>query len=156
FLASAGSHEIRVEKTGFENPPAQTLELAKNGQATARFVLKPVRVTQPLNQAVSIHPDNRNPPATQPAAAPPIADAFIVVQAPAGAEIHIDQQVEGHSTGAPLRIAVQPGQRTVDVFLTGYQPFARTVTVSAGKQEDLVAALTPVAVPSAPPASSVS
>ena len=125
FLASAGSHEVRIEKTGFENPPAQTLKVARNGQATARFALKPAPVTPALNQAVQIHPEKINPaaattPASQPAIAQPISDAFIVVQAPAGAEIHIDQQFEGHSTGARLRIKVQPGQRTVEVFLTGY------------------------------------
>jgi hypothetical protein len=161
FLASAGSHQVRVEKTGFENPPSQTLTLAKNGQATARFALKPAPVTPSLNQPAQIHPEKINPatasaPTSQPAAAQPIADAFIVVQAPAGAEIHIDQQFAGHSTGGPFKSKVQPGQTSVEVFLTGYQPFSRTVAVSAGKQEELVATLTPVAVPSAPPTSSLS
>jgi hypothetical protein len=109
---------------------------------------------------VQTHPEKINPatattPTSQPAATLPIADAFIVVQAPAGAEIHIDQQLAGHSTGGPFKSKVQPGQRTVEVFLTGYQPFSRTVAVTAGKQEDLVAALTPVAVSNAPPISSV-
>jgi serine/threonine protein kinase len=160
LLVSAGSHQVRVEKTGFESPPTQTLTLVEKGQATARFVLKPTPVTPPLSQTAQVHPANTNPaaataPTSQPAPVQPSAEAFIVVQAPAGAEIHIDQQLAGHSTGAPLRSKVQPGQRTVEVFLMGYQPFARIVTASAGKQEDLVATLTPVAVPSASPASPV-
>jgi hypothetical protein len=73
-----------------------------------------------------------------------------MVQAPASAEIHIDQQLAGHSTGGPLKIKVQPGQRTVDVFLPGYQPYSRTLSVSAGTQADLLASLSPIAAPSVP------
>ena len=34
----------------------------------------------------------------------PPADSFVMLSAPVGAEIHVDQQFFGHSTGGPSRI----------------------------------------------------
>ncbi len=72
------------------------------------------------------------------------SDSFLMLKAPVGAEIHIDQQFSGHSTGSPSRIKVQPGQRTVEVFLSGYMPWKQLVMVESGKQADVVANLAPV------------
>ena len=74
------------------------------------------------------------------------ADSFVMLSAPVGTEIHVDQQFVGHSTGSPSRIKVQPGQHTVEVFLTGYIPWKQLVTVEPGKQADVVASLAPVKV----------
>ena len=74
---------------------------------------------------------------------PPV-DSFVVLKAPVGAEIRVDQQFSGHSTGDLSRIKVQPGQRTVEVFLTGYQPWKQIVSVGSGEQTNVIANLAPV------------
>jgi hypothetical protein len=78
------------------------------------------------------------------------ADGFVVLKAPFGAEIHVDQQFSGHSTGDPSRMKVQAGQRTLEVFLAGYMPWKQLVTVEAGKEADIVANLVPVPVAAVP------
>jgi Caspase domain/PEGA domain len=82
--------------------------------------------------------------ADQTVVAPPSVDSFVVVKAPAGAEIQIDQQFSGYSTAYPSRIKVQPGQRTVEVFLAGYRPWKQVVLVELGKQADVIANLAPI------------
>jgi hypothetical protein len=84
--------------------------------------------------------------ADQSSAAPHPADSFVMLSAPVGAEIHVDQQFSGHSTGSPSRIKVQPGAHTVEVFLAGYLPWKQLVTVESGKQADVVASLAPAKV----------
>ena len=153
---SAGSHQLHVEKAGFESSPSQTVNVAKNSPALVSFNLKPLSAAQVANHAGASQspiptPTTGNPP-NQIATATPAPDTFIVVQAPAGAEIHIDQQVAGHSTGGPFRSRVQPGQRMVEVFLSGYKPWAQASNVVAGQTDELVANLTPIPAPSAAPA----
>jgi Protein kinase domain/PEGA domain len=157
---SAGSHQFHVEKQGFETPPPQTVNVAENGTALVGFDLKPLTARQAANQSAGNQSSAPNPTVVNPpnqvatAAQPP--DAYIVIQAPAGAEIHIDQLVAGHSTGGPFRSKVQPGQRVVEVFLSGYKPWSQTSNVTAGQTSDLVANLTPIPAPAAPtPAPSV-
>jgi hypothetical protein len=77
-------------------------------------------------------------------------DGFVVLKAPFGAEIHVDQQFSGHSTGDPSRMKVQAGQRTLEVFLAGYMPWKQSVTVEAGKEAHIVANLVPVPVAAVP------
>jgi hypothetical protein len=72
-----------------------------------------------MPQAVTLLPPT---PGRAPGAQP-LAESFVLFRAPVGAEIHIDQQFSGHSTGEPSRIKVQLGQRTVEVFLAGYLPW---------------------------------
>jgi hypothetical protein len=80
----------------------------------------------------------------QGAVSPPPIESFLSLKAPVGAEIHIDQQFTGHSTGDISRIKVEPGSRTVEVFLAGYQPWKQVVPVDAGRQSDVVANLLPM------------
>jgi hypothetical protein len=82
------------------------------------------------------------------------ADSFVMLSAPVGAEIHVDQQFSGHSTGSPSRIKVQPGQHTVEVFLAGYLPWKQLVVVESGKRSDVVASLAPVRAVDTPPIAS--
>ena len=169
FPTTAGSHRVRVEKSGFESSPVQTITVGKNGQAVASFDVKRPSGLQFPNQEVAAKPPNQEvsvkpvgivaksdtSPASTAAPAPAI-DTFIVVQAPVGSEIHVDQQPVGHSTGGPLKSKVQPGQRTVEVFLSGFQPYSRTVSVAPGAQENVIADLKPVPAPSMPPNPSLS
>ncbi len=67
-----------------------------------------------------------------------------MLNAPVGSEIHIDQQFAGHSTGNPTLVKVQPGPRTVEVFLTGYQTWKQVVMVEPGRQANVTANLIPI------------
>jgi hypothetical protein len=124
-----GQRVVEVFLNGFQ-PWKQTVsvEAGKQADLVANLVAVPV---PPVNVV-----------------APP-KDSFVVMNAPAGAEIHVDQQASGHSTGSPYRIKVDPGQRVVEVFLNGYQPWKQTVSIDAGKQADVVANLIPVPAPPA-------
>jgi serine/threonine protein kinase len=153
---SAGSHRLYVEKSGFETAPPQTVDVAKNGTASLGFNLKPLPAGQvashPEVSPSSIPAPAGGNPSSHAVATPQPPDTYIVVQAPAGAEIHIDQQVAGHSTGGPFRSKVQPGQRVVEVFLSGYKPWTETPNIAAGQTGELVANLTPVPASSSLPA----
>jgi len=157
---SSGSHQLHVEKSGFVPPLPQTINVAKDGTAQVGFDLRPLQTAQIAShaggsqssdqaQVVGIQP-------SQVAAVPQPPDTYIVIQAPAGAELHIDQQLAGHSTGGPFRSKVQPGQREVEVFLNGYKPWTQTSNITAGQTAELVANLTPLPtllptpIPSAP------
>ena len=80
----------------------------------------------------------------------------MVLQAPAGAEIHVDQQFAGHSTGDPSRIKVEPGQRVIEVFLAGYLPWKQLVSVEPGKRADVIVNLAPGPIGNLDAASGVS
>jgi hypothetical protein len=156
FPITVGAHYVRIEKTGFENSPTQTITARSDEVAVARFDLRPSSGTPPqatatpTNQPAEVTKVNtaQQHPTPPPV---PVLDTFLVVQAPAGAEIHIDQQLVGHSTGGALRCKVQPSQKTVDVFLVGFQPWSRTVTVDPGAQLSVNAQLIPVPVQKSTP-----
>ena len=152
FLTSPGVHTLRVEKPGVGASDPQTLT-ARADQAVVAFL--PLRKTAgKTSDAQTAQPPNHPPSNTAPttASVPASVPTFLSVQAPVGAEVHIDQQIAGHSTGGVLKIQVQPGGHTVEIFLQGYQPFRKQVIVDAGQQAELVAALQPVPVAAPPPA----
>ena len=68
-------------------------------------------------------------------------DSFVLLHAPAGAEIHVDREFAAHSTGEVFRVKVQPGPREIEVFQPGYQPWKQVVSAQAGKQVELTATL---------------
>jgi serine/threonine protein kinase len=147
LAASAQMHQIRVEKNGFEKPAMQTILVKPGGQAVAWFNLTML----PQSKGPETKQDGKAPDVakggaeTTPSPQPqPEPETFLVVQAPPGAEIHIDQQLAGHSTGGLFKAKVKPGSRTVEVFLAGYEPYNQVVPLSAGQQIDVVAKLTPV------------
>jgi len=166
FSTTAGSHQIRVEKRDYEKVLPQTILADEKGLAVATFDLrssKQASISGTGTNSSGVASNGAKPALIQNSIVPSApVDTFIVIQAPAGAEIHIDQQVEGHSTGSPFKSRVQPGQRTVEVFLPGYQPFSKTLSVTAGNQEELIASLTPLSanapskLPSPTPTSGVS
>jgi serine/threonine protein kinase len=167
IVTMAGQHKLRVEKQGFEPVNPMSIRLDKGKAATVFFSLTqiPPVVTAknvPIGNPVQTQtPAVKTTPAPNGAVAPQAPpDSFVMLKAPAGAEVHIDQQSSGHSTGDPYRIKVGPGQHTVEVFLTGYEPWKQAVSVELGKQVDVVANLTAIPVvssrPTPPPASGVS
>jgi len=161
-----GLHSVGISKPGYKPVPATSVKASPTNVSRVRFHLEkdPSFDGKPASASNAISPTlPLNPPATAVPSQPAAVDTFIVLQAPAGSEIHIDQQVAGHSTGGPFKSRVEPGSRTVEVFLPGFQTWAQTLSIESGKETNLVAKLTPVptlAVPSAPivsrPASGVS
>jgi serine/threonine protein kinase len=147
---TARLHHVRVQKNGYGEPAAQTVRVKAEGQTVAWFnltMLPAQRVPEPVQ---SSHAPEQAKSESGIAPPPQPQETFLVIQAPFGAEIHIDQQLAGHSTGGPFKTRVEPGLRTVEVFLAGHQPYTQVVTVTAGQQGDVLAKLTPVSTPSAP------
>jgi hypothetical protein len=150
-VTKAGPHQVRVEKSGFMQNPPMNIRVDKDKVAALSFSLiqiPPPDVAKKVdNQGTSTSgasgatgPSAANTPVTP----SPAQDSFIVLKAPAGAVVHVDQQSQGQSTGDLYRIKVDPGQRTIDVFLVGYQPWKQTLTVDPGKESNVVAALIPL------------
>jgi serine/threonine-protein kinase len=154
FVTKAGPHQVRVEKSGFLPVLPMNMRLEKDQAATVYFSFTP---TPPVDRAKNdvghspsqtVATTGTSLPTSSTLAAPQSApDSFIVLKAPAGAEVHIDQQSRGQSTGEPYRIKVEPGQRTIEVFLAGYQTWKQTQSVDPGKEVNLVATLTPAPAP---------
>jgi len=78
------------------------------------------------------------------------SDSFVLLRAPVGAEINVDQQFAARYTGSPIRIKVRPGQREIEVYQPGFKPWKETVSAQAGKQIELVANLAPAPAPDIP------
>jgi hypothetical protein len=72
-----------------------------------------------------------------------VFDSFVILRAPIGAEISIDQELAAHSNGDPLRIKVQPGRREIAVYKPGFLLWKEVVNAQAGKQMELTADLKP-------------
>ena len=167
-VTMAGQHKLSVAKPGFQQVDPMSIRLDKGKAATIVFRLTQAPSVETARNVPSGNPAQTPAPAVNATPAPsasvapqPPPDSFVVLKAPAGAEVHIDQQSSGHSMGDPFRIKVGPGQHTVEVFLSGYQPWKQAVSVDLGKQVDVVANLTAIPVVSArpttpPPASGVS
>jgi hypothetical protein len=164
---TAGPHKLRVEKSGFQQVDPVLIQLDKGKAATVVFSLIQVPSVEAARNGNSGNPAQVQPPIapTTPATSGPITpqpppDTFLVLTAPAGAQVHIDQQSSGESTGGPYRIKVGPGQHTVEVFLSGYQPWKQIVSVDLGKEVDIAANLTAIPLvatqPTTPPASAIS
>jgi serine/threonine protein kinase len=156
FVTKAAPHRVRVEKPGYQPVPPEAIRLNKDQVATVFFSLKPTPAVEAAkndngngnSQGPATIATNSNV-ATTPGSGQPPPDSFIVLKAPAGAVVHVDQQSSGQSTGEPYRIKAGPGQHTVEVFLPGNQPWKQTVSVDPGKSADLVASLVPVPAPAA-------
>jgi hypothetical protein len=166
-VTMAGPHKLSVAKPGFQQVDPMSIRLDKGKAATIVFRLTQAPSVDTAKTGTSGNPAQTQTPAVNITPAPsgaaapqPPPDSFVMLKAPAGAEVHIDQQSSGQSTGEPYRIKLNPGQHTVEVFLSGYQPWKQSVSVELGKQVDVVANLTAIPVissrPTTPPASGVS
>jgi serine/threonine-protein kinase len=149
---TAGPHQVRVQKDGLDNSAVRTVVAKPDRVTVARFELKQTTAgsLQTAQTAPGQAAPNSNPtasPAKSAAANPPVLETFLIVHAPAGAEIHINQQLAGHSTGSPFKVKVEPGQNSVEIFLSGYQPYSQNVNVAPGDQANLPVKLTPVPPP---------
>ncbi|MGA9463418.1 MAG: protein kinase [Terracidiphilus sp.] len=160
FLTSPGVHTLRIEKGGTGRSESQTVTARVDETVVAFLPLKKAAAnTAEAQTQQAEHPQASGAPGPKPTTAgavqsPPVS-TFLSIQAPAGAEVHIDQQIAGHSAGGVLKVQVQPGAHTVEAVLQGYQPFRKQLTVNAGQEGEVTIAMQPlpVAAPQSPPMS---
>ena len=97
-----GVHEIRVELSGYA-PATRTVELSNGGELTEKFVLES------------------------------ILGRIEVSTEPVGAKVSLDGRSKGETGSGESRILMIPdveaGEHTVQVYLSGYLPQSKTVTV---------------------------
>ena len=105
-----GAHEIRAELPGFA-PATRTVEIANGGDTTEKFSLESV------------------------------LGRIEVSTEPVGAKVSLDDRVVGTTRAGEARILtiedVEAGEHTVKVYLDGYLPQSRTVTVGAKETKQL-------------------
>ncbi len=107
-----GNHEIILRKQGYEDTSGQ-IEIAKGEMSTTTLKLK----------------EQGQKPAPSP------APAYLVVEAPPGADVVIDRQPRG--TVPPegrLVQKVDPGRHSIEAKLDGYEPWYGNATAESGKQ----------------------
>jgi serine/threonine-protein kinase len=114
-------HSIRIFKDGFQEEPAQTVEIKKGEEAKLTFNLRPV----------------------------PTVAVLVIQGGAAGAPIKLDQKASGAigSDGSFILPNIPPGPHTIEI--AGYKPFSKTFkageTVQVGAS-DLSAQVTRVSV----------
>jgi hypothetical protein len=74
------------------------------------------------------------PPPAPPSAGPP--PAKLVIDAPAGADVHVDEVFVG-VTPLPAPVDAEPGSHRVAVTLNGHEPFSKSVDLERGKTRAL-------------------
>ena len=99
----SGDHTVTINLAGY-SPSTKTITVSTGLTTSADFQLVPI---------------------------PPQTGSISVTSSPPGAEISLDGIVTGKNTPATLD-SVAPGDHTVAVSLTGYNPASKTATVSAG------------------------
>ncbi len=120
----AGSHEVAVEKTGYE-AAAQQVEVAPNQEVRLQFTMSPAVGTP----AVPVETD-------------------VMIRGTAGARIVVDgQPVTRIQPDGTTSFAVKPGRHQIAVELGGYQPFTTRITAKAGESVRVTAELQPLAKP---------
>ncbi len=116
----AGEHQVRVEKTGYEAAPVQSVEIAKDGEARVQFALKKAAES----------------------AAAPLPNPYLMIASTPGASIKVDgKTVENIGPDRKYSFQVEPGEHRVELSLRGYKPFSTTVTARAGEKRVLVNAV---------------
>lgn len=120
-----------------------TEELA--GETRQASAIKPQEkaVTVPEPKAVPNEPSITKPAGANSLASIPAASAIergkiLLTSNPDGAEVYVDDGLVGN---APVTLNLPPGKHTVKVFQQGFKPWTRQVSVFAGSETNLKAAL---------------
>jgi eukaryotic-like serine/threonine-protein kinase len=117
-----GKHSIRFVKPGYGEIPPVPVNVAANAQQNLPFKL-----------------------AQTAAAAPQAPVAYLTIQSTPGATVSIDNVAKGATDAHGLYVAqVQPGSRTVQISLNGYQSVTQTLNLRNGAQQNVSAVLPPV------------
>ena len=114
-----GTHKIQLKKPGYNDSPEQQLEIVARKDNQATFTLAPLEVSVP--------------------------DTYLSIKSNPGAEIRIDDRVSGIvDSDRPLQVKTHPGKHSVQVTLSGYEPFSSSVTAKSGAKTYFVADLKPL------------
>ena len=119
-----GNHEIVLRKQGYADSSEQ-VEIAKGGTSIVTF-----KLTEQAQKQASPAP------------------AYLVLQAPPGASILIDQEPRG--TVPPEGRLIQkvvPGRHSIEAKLDGYEPWSGSATAESGKQVSVAAELIEIPKP---------
>jgi hypothetical protein len=123
---SAGKHQVRIEKPGYGSAPAQTVEIAKDGEARVQFALTKTAegaVVQPVNP-------------------------YLMVTATPGATIKVDDKtIENVGPDGKYSFQVEPGKHKVELTLRGYKAFSTSITAKAGERVPVKGVMTAIPPP---------
>ena len=118
-----GSYKVQLKKAGYKDSAEQQADIA-------------AKENNQLNFSLTVS-DN---PAAVPAA------TYLAIKSHPGAEIRIDGEVSGTvDNNGTFPEKVSPGSHTVQVSLSGYEPYSSSVTAKASAKTFLVAELKPIA-----------
>jgi serine/threonine protein kinase len=119
-----GRHEVRVEKQGYSQLPAQRVDVKKDSVLPVSFTLN----------------ESQGPP------------SYLDIRGNPGAEVSIDGKIFGTvQPDGTLRVQTEPGGHRLELGLNGYQSWSQSVDVKRGKSLPVTAQMTlvPVAKPTA-------
>jgi serine/threonine-protein kinase len=123
---SAGKHQVRIEKPGYGSAPAQTVEIAKDGEVRVQFALTKTAegaVVQPVNP-------------------------YLMVTATPGATIKVDDKtIENVGPDGKYSFQVEPGKHKVELTLRGYKAFSTSITAKAGERVPVKGVMTAIPPP---------
>lgn len=144
LTTSPGPHFLQAQKQGYAPSQQMSVEAATDRAASLTITLQQQTQTSGSGQSPQQVATTTTTTATT---TPPLPPTLLAVRAPSNAEIHIDDQVAGHSTGDVLKFQVSPGAHTVEVVLAGYQNYKKAVTVDQGKAADVAVDMQPLPTP---------
>jgi hypothetical protein len=123
-----GQHSIRLTKSGYTEIPSDSLTISANNQSDLPFKLTPSVAPAPAQQL-----------------------AFMAIQSTPGASVSIDNAPQGQTDArGSLIVQVKPGERSLTISLSGYQPFNQTFNLKNGERENVSAMLSQIPRPPTP------
>jgi serine/threonine-protein kinase len=128
-----GTHSIRFVKPGYEDVPPSTVTITANKQETLHFTLVKSKTAAPVTET----------------------EAYLTIHSIPGAAVLINNSPQGNiDHQGSLIVPVKPGKLSIQVSMSGYQPFSQNLAAKAGDRPSVAAMLTPVPAPvkaAAPP-----
>ncbi len=126
-----GAHTIRLSKAGYSDFTSSAVHIEANKQATLQYSLARTASNAP----------------------PPVAQAFLSIHSNPGAHVSIDHASAGTTDArGNLIVPVQPGARTLQIVLSGYQPFSQNFNIKSGERNNTSVVLSPIPVAAPKPA----
>ena len=128
-----GQHTVRVEKSGFDTVPPQSLNVAANTSNALKFAL--IRSKTPGGE-------------------PKPADSYFVITGPQGADVKVQggSPPSGKLNETGFYAKVSPNSsHHVEVSMNGFQPWSMDAAAKPGDRTQLHAELKPIPKPKIPP-----
>lgn len=108
-----GNHEIRVQKPGYQEAPAQAVRIVANTESVASFNLERPSISAPAVPTIS----------------------YLTINGLPGADISVDQRSVGLvARDGTLSLQVSPGEHRLDAHLEGYETWSKREVFKAGER----------------------